>query len=100
MSLSNCAGSSRCQAPHTNNKLSGQSIKLKIQTVPPSEKILKGSQLCHTPVWPRKCNQQLVTRKGGNANARMAATKNPVSHRAGNPTSQRVDMNPRPSETI
>ena len=50
MSLSTCAGSSRCHAPKTESSVIGQSSKLKIQIVPPTEMILSGSHRRNDPV--------------------------------------------------
>src|ERR1035441_2503325 len=89
-SLSSCDGSSRCQALSTISNVIGQVSRLRIQTVPPSETMLSGSQPRHTPAYPRKCSQQLVTRNGGKASA-ITATANrrcrqprssPASHSA------------------
>jgi hypothetical protein len=78
--------------------LKGQSSRLRIQTVPPSEKIFNGNHRCHTPLWPKKCNQQLVTRNGGRAKARIAAPKKILRTLGPKPASQSAETNPIQTE--
>src|SRR5579871_4812431 len=95
VSLSSWAGSSRRQALETVTRVIGQSSTARIQIVPPREKSENGNQLRQTPVSPRKCNQQLVTRKGGKARSIMATAKNSLRHRLGSPASHNAALKPK-----
>src|SRR2546421_731263 len=95
MSLSSCSGSNRPHEPQTSKVVKGQSSRLKTHTVPGRENILIESQLRQTPACPKKCSQELVTKKGGKASARIAAPKKAFRQALGKPASHRANKNPK-----
>src|SRR5207302_4375769 len=71
-SLSSWAASMLASAPCVKRKVGGQYSKASTQAVPAFEATLNGSHDDHVPLGPSKCNQQLVTRNGGNTRATTA----------------------------
>src|SRR5436190_3995286 len=93
-SLSNWDGCRRAQELRAENKPMGQSNRLRIHMVPPSEVISNGNQRLQTPVVPSRSSQQFVTRKGGNAKDRMAIPSRSIRYHRGKPISHNAAIRP------
>src|SRR6185369_9714359 len=94
-SLSSCRDSRRPNAAIVASMGIGHNNSAMIQTAPGRDCTWNGSQPRQTPVGPKKCNQEFVTRKGGNAKVTSAVPRVNLRAGRGKPNAQIAVAKPK-----